>query len=73
MSGCRFPPKFPNPRTLLLVVPGYQLLRADRPDGRGYGGVAVLARDGIDVTPIRTALRSSAGQQAGVPLDAGES
>ena len=37
----------------LLVVPDYQLFRTDRPDGRGYGGVALLARDGIRVTPLK--------------------
>ena len=32
----------PSTPNRLLVVPGYQLLRADRPDGRGNDGVAVL-------------------------------
>ena len=35
-----------------MPVPGYQLLRCDRADGRGYGGVALLVRDGLDVTVI---------------------
>ena len=30
----------------LIPVPGYQLLRRDRADGRGYGGVAVLVKEG---------------------------
>ena len=37
----------------LLVLPGYRLYRADRPDGRGYGGVALAARDGLSVTPLK--------------------
>ena len=37
----------------LLVLPGFQLLRADRPDNSGYGGVALAARDGISASPIR--------------------
>ena len=36
----------------LIPVPGYRILRNDRPDGRGYGGVAVLVRDALDVTVI---------------------
>ena len=37
----------------LLVLPGYRLCRADRPDGRGYGGVALAARDGLSVSPLK--------------------
>ena len=35
-----------------VPVPGYQLLRSDRPDGRGYGGVAVLVRNALNATVI---------------------
>ena len=30
----------PSTRNRLLILPGYRLIRADRPDGRGYGGIA---------------------------------
>ena len=43
----------PSTPSRLLTLPGYQLYRADRPDKRGYGGVALVARDGISTTPIR--------------------
>ena len=46
----------PSTPSCLLTLPGYQLYRADRPDRRGYGGVALAARDGISATPIRVAL-----------------
>ena len=42
----------PDTPSRLLVTPGYQLLRADRPDGRGYGGVD-SARPGRDVCVTR--------------------
>ena len=42
--------------TRLLSVPGYKLYRADRPpDSRlaaGHGGVAILARDNVEVTVL---------------------
>ena len=37
----------------LLVLPGYQLHRADRPDNRGYGGVALAVRHGISASSIK--------------------
>ena len=37
----------------LLIIPGYTLHRTDRPDGRGYGGVAVVAREDLAVTPFK--------------------
>ena len=46
----------PSTPSRLLTLPGYQLYRADRPDRRGYGGVALAARDGISATPIRVSL-----------------
>ena len=36
----------------LIPVPGYQVLRRDRPDGRGYGGVALLVREPLEATVI---------------------
>ena len=30
----------------LLVIPRYSLSRADRPDGRGYGSVAIATKNG---------------------------
>ena len=37
----------------LLVFPGYTLTRADRPDGRGYGGVAILSRSEIQTKVLK--------------------
>ena len=61
----------PATPTRLLVTPGYQLLRTDRPDGRGFGGTAVLVREGLNVTRVKvpTAYRRSPEEQAGVTLD----
>ena len=36
----------------LLVLPGYRLFRVDRPDGSGYGGVALVAKEGLIVNPL---------------------
>ena len=57
----------------LIPVPGYQLFRSDRPDGRGYGGVAVLVRDALEVTVINCPDRPTEGSQTGVIMgpDAG--
>ena len=49
----------PSTPSRLLTLPGYQLYRADRPDRRGYGGVALAARDGISATPIRLPASST--------------
>ena len=43
----------PSTPSRLLVLSGYRLFRADRPDGRGYGGVALAARDDISATPLK--------------------
>ena len=43
----------PSTPSRLLILPGYRLFRADRPDGRGYGGVAVAARDSISASPLK--------------------
>ena len=42
----------PSTPSRLLSFPGYRVFRADRPDRSGYGGVAVLCRDGIDASVI---------------------
>ena len=44
----------PRLSSRLLVFPGYTVTRADRPDGRGYGGVAILSRSGIQLTVLKT-------------------
>ena len=40
---------WPRPTTpnRLLVIPGYSVSRVDRPDGRGYGVIAILTKTGI--------------------------
>ena len=43
----------PTTPSRLLVLPGYRLFRTDRPDGRGYGGVALAARDSISASPLK--------------------
>lgn len=45
----------PSTPSRLLMLPGYRLCRADRPDGRGFGGVALAARDGLSVSPLNIA------------------
>ncbi|MEM8636702.1 MAG: hypothetical protein AAGF33_17185 [Pseudomonadota bacterium] len=42
-------PRVPN---RMITIPGFQLVRKDRSDGRGYGGVAFLVRGGFDVDKI---------------------
>ncbi|KAF0304948.1 hypothetical protein FJT64_002607 [Amphibalanus amphitrite] len=37
----------------LVVLPGYDISRVDRPDGRGYGGVAILTRAGITTSALK--------------------
>ena len=37
----------------LLTLSGYNICRADRPDGKGYGGVALLSRDFITTEKLR--------------------
>ena len=45
-----------KPETLSRYVnfPGYSLTRADRRDGRGYGGLAVLSRVGFSVKRLQS-------------------
>ena len=42
----------PGVTNRFITVPGYQIVRADRPDGSGYGGVALVVRDGISVRTV---------------------
>ena len=44
-----------KPKTLSRYVqfPGNSLTRADRPDGRGYGVLAVLSRTGLSVKRLQ--------------------
>ena len=43
----------PTTPNRLLVIPGYTLSRVDRPDGSGYGGVAIATKAGILSTPLK--------------------
>ena len=36
----------------LVPIPGYRLARRDRPDNRGYGGVAIAARESLELTTV---------------------
>ena len=39
--------------------PGYTLTRADRPDGRGYGGVAVLCKSDFKIRKLQSVCASA--------------
>ena len=43
----------PSTPNRLLVIPGYHISRADRPDGRGYGGVAIITKADISSSTIK--------------------
>ena len=43
----------PSTPNRLLSLPGYQIHRTDRPDGRGYGGVALAVKTGIDTAQLK--------------------
>ena len=43
----------PSTPNRLLVIPGYSLSRVDRPDGSGYGGVAVLSKTDMKTVTIK--------------------
>ena len=53
----------PATHNRLVPVPGYQLIRRDRPDGRGYGGVAVLVRDSLETIVIDSPDRPTEGSR----------
>ena len=48
----------PATPTKLLVLPGYSVARADRRDGRGYGGVAIITRDGLSSSILKMDFQS---------------
>ena len=50
----------PSTHNRLVPLPGYQLTRRDRPDRRGYGGVAVAVKESFDVTIV---------ERTGQPVD----
>ena len=43
----------PSTPNRLLSLPGYQIHRTDRPNGRGYGGVALAVKTGIDAAQLK--------------------
>ena len=47
----------------LIPVPGYRLLRRDRADGRGYGGVAVLVKETMTATVMKEPDQVTAGSK----------
>lgn len=53
----------PSTDNRLIPVPGYQLLRRDRADGRGYGGVAVLVKDSFSATVMEGPDQVTAGSK----------
>ena len=42
----------------LVNFPGYTLTRADRPDGRGFGGVAVISKAGFKIKRLQSVCSS---------------
>ena len=53
----------PTTPNRLLVIPGYSLSRADRPDGRGYRGVAVISKSSIKSTALKLNSSEHPGSQ----------
>ena len=51
----------PSTPSRLLSLPGYRVYRTDRPDGRGYGGVALAIRTGTDATQLKVPERRRPG------------
>ena len=47
----------------LVPIPGYQLQRRDRPDRRGYGGVAIATRESLEVTTVERPGQPVAGSK----------
>ncbi|XP_043209363.1 interference hedgehog-like [Amphibalanus amphitrite] len=43
----------PSTPKRLLVIPGYSLSRVDRPDGSGYGGVAIITKNSLRSTTLK--------------------
>lgn len=46
----------PSTPSRLVTIPGYTLTRVDRPDCRGYGGVAALIKVGIAAAPLKVPI-----------------
>ena len=42
----------PSTHSRLIPIPGYHLSRRDRPDGKGYGGVAIATREPLEATTV---------------------
>ena len=53
----------PTTHNRLVPIPGYQLVRRDRPDGKGYGGVAIAARESLELTTVERPGQSVAGSK----------
>ena len=53
----------PSTPSCLVVLPGYTISRADRPDGRGYGGVATVTRTGIATTTLNIPCSENAASR----------
>ena len=51
----------PTTPNRLLVIPGYSISRADRPDGSGYGGVAILTKSTITSVALKLSVSSHPG------------
>ena len=51
----------PTTPNRLLVIPGYSISRADRPDGSGYGGVAILTKSTITSEALMLSVSSHSG------------
>ena len=48
----------PETPSRCINFPGYTLTRADRPDGRGYGGVAILSRSCLKIKRLQSVCAS---------------
>ena len=48
----------PETPSRYITFPGYTLTRADRPDGRGYGGVAILSRSAFRIKRLQSVCAS---------------
>ena len=44
----------PETSSRFITIPGFSLHRADRPDGSGHGGIAVLVKNNLKVKPIKS-------------------
>ena len=53
----------PSTPNRLVPIPGYQLHRRDGPDRRAYGGVAIAARESLEVTTVERPGQPVAGSE----------